>query len=171
MIYSTSYTSCFNHSTSFASALPRCEISFFSALGISAYVWPSYSKQASQPKTIICQPLFHARIMVAWKDTDSPKLVGPLADTILPCSEKCQEEFTRHGVVYWQMQRLTSVLPWKTIGSAPGPSQYAKVHTACADLSTKPASSLWNCCTPRAWRNHFLCTTSVVQSTRGTVGM
>lgn len=43
------YTSCFSHSTSFARARPRCEILFFSALGISAYVWPSYSKQASQP--------------------------------------------------------------------------------------------------------------------------
>lgn len=43
------YTSCFNHSTSFSSAFPRCEILFFSALGISAYVWPSYSKHASQP--------------------------------------------------------------------------------------------------------------------------
>lgn len=45
------YTSCFNHSTSFSSAFPRCEILFFSALGISAYVWSSYSKQASQPVT------------------------------------------------------------------------------------------------------------------------
>lgn len=43
------YTSCFSHSVSFSSALPRCEILFFSALGISAYVWPSYSKHASQP--------------------------------------------------------------------------------------------------------------------------
>lgn len=38
-----------SHSVSFARALPRCEILFFSALGISAYVWPSYSKHASQP--------------------------------------------------------------------------------------------------------------------------
>lgn len=44
------YTSCLSHSTSFASALPRWEILFFSTLGISAYVWPSYSKHASQPK-------------------------------------------------------------------------------------------------------------------------
>lgn len=43
------HTSCLSHSTSFASALPRCEILFFSTLGISAYVWPSYSKHASQP--------------------------------------------------------------------------------------------------------------------------
>nr|POE56779.1 hypothetical protein CFP56_33751 [Quercus suber] len=42
-------TSSFNQSTSFANALPRCEISFFASLGISAYVWPSYSKHASQP--------------------------------------------------------------------------------------------------------------------------
>lgn len=48
------YTSCFSQSTSFASAFPRCEILFFSALGISAYVWPSYSKQASQP-AVLCQ--------------------------------------------------------------------------------------------------------------------
>lgn len=58
MIYATTdmdddtcsaYVSCFSHSTSFASAFPRCEITFFLSLGISAYVWPSYSKQASQP--------------------------------------------------------------------------------------------------------------------------
>jgi hypothetical protein len=43
------YNSCLSHSTSLARALPRCEILFFSTFGISAYVWPSYSKQASQP--------------------------------------------------------------------------------------------------------------------------
>lgn len=44
---------------------------------------------------------------------------------------------------HWKWDReLTSVRPWKTIGSFPGPSQYAKVHTACADLSSKPANSL-----------------------------
>lgn len=55
-----------------------------------------------------------------------------------------------------QSARLTFVRPWKTIGSFPGPSQYANVHTACADLSSKPASSLWNSFTPSALRNHFL---------------
>ena len=43
------YTSCFNHSFSFSSAFPRCEIWFFFSLAISAYVSPSYSKHASQP--------------------------------------------------------------------------------------------------------------------------
>lgn len=46
----SSYTLTFNHSTSLASALPRCEILFFSALSISAYVClPSYSNAESQP--------------------------------------------------------------------------------------------------------------------------
>ena len=43
------YNTFCSHSTSFCKALPRCEILFFSDLGISAYVWPSYSKHASQP--------------------------------------------------------------------------------------------------------------------------
>ena len=34
---------------SFSRALKRCEILFFSALSISAYVFPSYSKIGSQP--------------------------------------------------------------------------------------------------------------------------
>lgn len=40
-----------SHSFSFSSALPRWLILFFSALSISAYVWPvpTYSKQESQP--------------------------------------------------------------------------------------------------------------------------
>lgn len=46
----------------------------------------------------------------------SPKSKGPFASTILPC-----------------------VLPWNKIGSLPGPSQYANVQTACADLFSKPA--------------------------------
>jgi len=53
------YTSCFSHSTSFANARPRCEILFFSSFGISAYVWPSYSKHASHPATRSVLPYQH----------------------------------------------------------------------------------------------------------------
>lgn len=38
-----------SHAFSLSSALPLCEILFFSTFGISAYVWPSYSKAESQP--------------------------------------------------------------------------------------------------------------------------
>lgn len=38
-----------NHSFNLSSALPRCEILFFSLFSISAYVCPSYSKHESQP--------------------------------------------------------------------------------------------------------------------------
>jgi len=38
-----------NHACSFSSARPRCEMAFFLALSISAYVSPSYSKMGSQP--------------------------------------------------------------------------------------------------------------------------
>jgi hypothetical protein len=51
---------------------------------------------------------------------------------------------------------LPSVRPWNKTGSCPGPSQYAKVHTACADLSSKPSSSLCICDAPRASINHLL---------------
>jgi hypothetical protein len=40
-----------NHAFSFSRALNRCEMRFFSALSISAYVLPSYSKIGSQPTT------------------------------------------------------------------------------------------------------------------------
>jgi hypothetical protein len=38
-----------SHAFSLSSALPLWEILFFSAFGISAYVWPSYSNAESQP--------------------------------------------------------------------------------------------------------------------------
>jgi hypothetical protein len=59
------YNSCLSHSTSLARALPRCEILFFSTFGISAYVWPSYSKQASQPgrNKIVSLRIRYLRVM------------------------------------------------------------------------------------------------------------
>ena len=39
-------------------------------------------------------------------------------------------------------ERHTSVRPWNTTGSWPGPSEYAKVQTACADLSSYAARRL-----------------------------
>ena len=44
---------------------------------------------------------------------------------------------------------LTSVLPWKIMGSSPGPRQKAKVHTASAVLSSKPSSILFKPSCPR----------------------
>lgn len=43
-------TPSFSHAFSLSSALPRCEILFFAALSISAYVWPSYSNAESHPR-------------------------------------------------------------------------------------------------------------------------
>ena len=74
------YSVCaWSHSVSLANALPRCEILFFSTLGISAYVWPSYSKQASHPVVQISFFPLNKRTV------DLPKSVGPRASTILPC--------------------------------------------------------------------------------------
>lgn len=50
----------------------------------------------------------------------------------------------------------TLVLPWKMMGSWPGPSEYANVHTAWASLFSNPARSLWNCLTPSDCMNHLL---------------
>ena len=49
-----------------------------------------------------------------------------------------------------------SVRPWKRIASLPGPSQYPNVHTAWADLSSKPESILWRFGAPRESMNHLL---------------
>ena len=62
-----------------------------------------------------------------------PKTVGPRLSTNLP-----------------------SVRPWKRIASWPGPSQYPNVHTAWADLSSKPESILWRLGAPRESMNHLL---------------
>lgn len=99
----------------------------FSALSISAYVWPSYSKTASQPDhtrvsaQLSLAPDICARKPPPQKDKRNgiPKIPGPLAGTILPC-----------------------VRPWKRIGSWSGPAQYANVHTAKAVLSSYAASML-----------------------------
>ncbi|KAK3112296.1 factor activating pos9 [Teratosphaeriaceae sp. CCFEE 6253] len=78
------------HSTSFASARPRCEILFFASFGISAYVWPSYSKHASQP-AVTGNQLFDIRLSAAATSKQCvPKSVGPLAGTILPCTDISQ---------------------------------------------------------------------------------
>lgn len=60
----------------------------------------------------------------------------------------------------------TDVLPWKIIGSCSGPSQYAKVQMACADLSSNAASSLWRPSEPSSLRNHFLDVVSVLACRR-----
>jgi hypothetical protein len=82
-----------------------------------------------------------------------PKLVGPRASTILPC---CASQYT---LCQRDSIGRTLVLPWKMMGSWPGPSEYANVHTAWAPLSSNPARSLWNCWTPSDCMNHFLCRT------------
>jgi hypothetical protein len=69
-----------------------------------------------------------------------PKTVGPRLGTSLP-----------------------SVRPWNVIGSWPGPAQYPNVHTACADLSSKPASILCSSRGPRDCMNHLLRTMLVQQ--------
>jgi hypothetical protein len=84
-----------SHALSLSSAFPRCEILFFSLLSISAYVVPSYSKHESQPGC----PAVSLRCGIL-QDGHLPKTVGPLLATSFP-----------------------SVLPWKSTGSWPGPSQ------------------------------------------------
>jgi hypothetical protein len=81
-----------------------------------------------------------------------PKLVGPRASTILPYHTN-QYILRQRDSGLWNQ---TLVLPWKMIGSWPGPSEYANVQTAWAPLSSNPARSLWNCWTPSDWRNHLL---------------
>lgn len=97
MVEAGSHTSCFNHSFSFSSARPRCEILFFSAIGISAYVWPSYSKHASHPMWML-----EPRHVNRHSRTILPKCVGPRAGTILPClqrqlSSSIREAKSRHS--------------------------------------------------------------------------
>jgi hypothetical protein len=57
-----------NHSFNLSKAFPRCETLFFSLFSISAYVWPSYSKQESQPITRSLAFLFSTTVLFAdWK--------------------------------------------------------------------------------------------------------
>lgn len=119
-----------NHCFSFSSALPRWLILFFSTFSISAYVWPvSVSKHESQPAPSVS---FHIRPRTPGNSC-LPNTVGPRLGTNLP-----------------------SVRPWNVIGSWPGPAQYPNVHTACADLSSKPDSILCNSRGPRESMNHLL---------------
>lgn len=62
---------------------------------------------------------------------------------------------------------LTLVRPWKTIGSFPGPSQYANVQMACADLSSNPTRSLCMPSGPTSLRNHLLLVVDVLVCERG----
>lgn len=74
------------------------------------YVFPSYSKIGSQPETI-------SMALEASYTWNLPKFVGPLAGTIFPW------EIVRRWLDFARLGLLTSVRPWKMIGSWPGPSQ------------------------------------------------
>jgi hypothetical protein len=132
------YSVCLSsHSVNLANALPRCEILFFSTLGISAYVWPSYSKQASHP-------VAHVSFCSTLQGKDKLTEVGgatSLDNLALPYDSV---HSSSAGLGLWNQ---TLVLPWKMMGSWPGPSEYANVQTAWAPLSSNPARSLWNCWT------------------------
>lgn len=68
---------------SLSSALPRCEMRFFSALSISAYVWPWYSKHESQPTVV--QLVTSRQTKAGGRlGKDIPKVVGPRDGTIIP---------------------------------------------------------------------------------------
>jgi hypothetical protein len=127
-----------SHSVNLANALPRCEILFFSTLGISAYVWPSYSKQASHPVAHIsfCSTLQGKSELTEVGGTTS-------LDNLALSYESVHSSSAGLG-----SRIQTLVLPWKMMGSWPGPSEYANVQTAWAPLSSNPARSLWNCWTP-----------------------
>jgi hypothetical protein len=82
---------------------------------------------------------------------NSPKLVGPRGRTILPfIYVNCNRDpkMTR--------LKLTTVRPWKIIGSSPGPRQKAKVQTASAPRSSKPSSILFRPSWPRDSMNDLL---------------
>jgi len=74
----TQSTCSLSQALSFSSALPRWEILFFSSLGISAYVRPSYSNAESQPA--------HSSASASDQGVQSclPKFVCPRDGTNLP---------------------------------------------------------------------------------------
>lgn len=77
-------------------------------------------------------------------------------------AEKGKRE--REGGTIWIMDRRqrgkkgkpTGVMPWKRMGSWPGPAEKPNVHTALADLSSYAASRLFRPSWPREPRNHLL---------------
>jgi hypothetical protein len=109
---------------------------FFSLFSISAYVWPSYSKHESQPCTSLAHSCPSYVPLSSMKIANLPNTVLPRLSTNLP-----------------------SVRPWNNTGSCPGPSQYPNVHTAWADLSSKPESILCRLGAPRESMNHLLSNT------------
>lgn len=135
-----------------------------SHLARHTYVLPSCSKMQSQPKT-----------------------GGPRAGTIFPCSSQKETVvsdklfprkvfFGGGGGLGHDRSRikshghpclgdhpppkrlLTSVMPWNSTGSWPGPWEKPKVQTALAPLSSYAASRLFRPSWPMSLRNHLLCT-------------
>lgn len=92
------------------------EMTFFSSLVISAYLWEVISLHRKQNTSthVLSKPL-------GWNTGSQPNVVGPRAGTIVP-----------------------SVLPSNRIGSEPGPALYANVHSAKASFVGKPTRRLFN---------------------------
>ena len=160
---------------SFSNALKRCEMVFFFALSISAYVSPSYSKTASQPGLIsqlnaeirygsdvegqcYCISCRAKGEKERTKAMDLPKFGGPRAGTILPYVSTHQLRTALQPDIASEERTSihTSVLPWNSLTSFPGPSQNAKVHTASADLSSYAARRLFKPTWPTVVMNHLL---------------
>jgi hypothetical protein len=80
---------------------------------------------------------------------------SPLCTTSPPVSEAITRS-TRNQVL------LTLVLPWKRIGSSPGPRQKANVQTASAPRSSNESSILFKPSWPSASRNDLLACVSFV---------